>query len=384
MSTVTTSNTQASGADESQLTQLIDAARGGDRAALHGVVRALVPWPRSWQGEPVPRLLAVVAPIFAWGCSLGSVQMDALGVSAQKPSQVAVYLRVDSGEAAPSPIRAEDFEIFEDDQRVLPEVGRQALLDRDIAAVHRSLLLIDLSTATSESVRAEIARSVGVFAERVVPTQPVSVYAFDGRPELRAVIELARGATLVKSELQRIVKMEPRDPSRNLHGAVRLGLERLDALLAGTGARLPIGTLVVFTGGGDLAGLVSESDARRALEASPHAVFTIAVSTPEQQGVALRGSKRDAFVNAHDLETFSLAFEEAAHEVQHEYERHYLLAYCSPARAGKRRLRLDLRARHKPAEKRGSLVEEFDAKGFTAGCDPRAIPSFPRPVAKSP
>jgi hypothetical protein len=224
----------------------------------------------------------------------------------------------------------------------------------------------------------EIARAVGIFAERVLKTQPVSVYAFDGRPELRPVIELARGATLSKSELQRMVKMEPRDPSRNLHGAVRLGLERLDGLLAGTGARVPVGTLVVFAGGPDLAGIVSEDETGRALRTSPHAVITIAVSTPEQPGRALREEPRDSFVNAHDLETFSLAFEEAAHEVQREYERHYLLAYCSPARAGKRQLRLDLRLARKTEEERGSLSVEFDADGFTAGCDPRAVPSFPR------
>lgn len=39
---MTVSNTSAFGANESQLTQLVDAARGGDREALDGVVRALV------------------------------------------------------------------------------------------------------------------------------------------------------------------------------------------------------------------------------------------------------------------------------------------------------------------------------------------------------
>ena len=130
--------------------------------------------------------------------------------------------------------------------------------------------------------------------------------------------EFARGgAALSKPELQRIVKIEPQDPSRNLNGAVRLGLERLSALLAAKDRRVPVGTLVVFTGGPDLAGRVSSSDAQRALDESPHAVITIAVATNDQQGSALAGYAR-RIVNAHDWKILRLR---GAAQCKDEYQR---------------------------------------------------------------
>jgi len=50
----------------------------------------------------------------------------------------------------------------------------------------------------------------------------------------------------------------------------------------------------------------------------------------------------------------------------------YLLSYCSPSRAGKHQLRVDVHFRGKV----GSLVHEFDARGFAPNCDPNLKPRF--------
>ncbi len=63
--------------------------------------------------------------------------------------------------------------------------------------------------------------------------------------------------------------------------------------------------------------------------------------------------------------------------MQSLHERHYLVFYCSPARAGKRRLRLDVT--HTSTEgdtRKGSVTVDFDATGFGPGCDPSKPPHF--------
>jgi hypothetical protein len=56
---------------------------------------------------------------------------------------------------------------------------------------------------------------------------------------------------------------------------------------------------------------------------------------------------------------------------------YYLVSYCSPARAGTRRLRLEVTfATTEGEEKSGSVEQEFDANGFGPGCDPKTPPRF--------
>lgn len=58
-----------------------------------------------------------------------------------------------------------------------------------------------------------------------------------------------------------------------------------------------------------------------------------------------------------------------------ELEKYYLVQYCSPARAGERRLRLEVKHTNKEGEEHGGDFEiDFSAKGFRPGCNPNATP----------
>src|SRR5262249_20197730 len=54
-------------------------------------------------------------------------------------------------------------------------------------------------------------------------------------------------------------------------------------------------------------------------------------------------------------------------------KRFYLLSYCSPARRGRRQLRIEATA---PDGATGSLESKFDAEGFGPKCDPETQPVF--------
>jgi len=321
----------------------------------------------------VKRLLLLLLALS--GCAgLGGVRVEALGVATQKPSQVAAYLRV-SDEGRPlTALGPESFVVYEDDQALDAERIDARLLEPRLAAAHRTLLLVDNSAATDKGVRQELARAITMFVERVRAVEPISVYAFDGGPEIRAVAEYPRATDAPAPSAKRLAELAPADPSRNLNGAVQKAALRLDALLAADRQPIRVGTLVVFAGGPDLAGRVEPSSLRATLDEREHAVIAIGIG--EDAGT-LREIARDGYFDAHSADTLSLAFEEAAHRVHARYQQHYLFAYCSPARAGKRRLRLEVRLTGEDgATRSGEAQAEFDATGFSAGCEPNAPPRF--------
>jgi hypothetical protein len=307
------------------------------------------------------------------GCASNALHLQALGTAADKPSHVSVYLAATRGDAPVTGLNAEDFSIYEQGQRLEPSATQQLLLPREVAAAHRALLLIDVSAATPEDVRRELAQAEQLFVDTVHRTQAVSVYVFDGGPKIRLQSELDRETKPTKVTTP--AAPTPRDTSRNLNGAVVQALDQLDAKLSSSPLPLKVGTLVVFSGGGDLAGRVSASELAARLDRSTATLITIGIGdNPELVRLG-----RNGYVDAHSKDTLSLAFEDAAHRVDADTAKYYLLSYCSPARAERRNVRIELKVlddQGKPET--GSVDTEFDASGFTPGCDPRATPHFVR------
>lgn len=317
------------------------------------------------------RFLPIACALTA--CASSSLHLQALGTSADKPSHVSVYLAATRGEKPVTGLNAEDFTIYEQGQRLEPSETQQLLLPREVAAAHRALLLIDVSAATPEDVRRELAQAEQLFVETVRRTQAVSVYVFDGGPKIRLQTELDRETKPTKSTTP--LAPTPRDTSRNLNGAVVQALDQLDAKLASSPLPLKVGTLVVFSGGGDLAARVSASDLAARLGKSAATVITIGIGdNPELERLG-----RNGYVDAHSKDTLSLAFEDAAHRVDADTAKYYLLSYCSPARAERRAVRVELKVLDEQGKpETGSLETEFDAKGFSPGCDAHAAPHFTR------
>ncbi len=321
--------------------------------------------------------------------------MTARAVSAQKPGLVAAYLEVNDGTDGAARLTTSDFSIFEDGRALSNDAAKLSLREKEDAIAYHTVVLVDYGDATTDERRAELLDALDVFVPIVRATQSVSIYAFDGSERLRLIAEFGKGKRGAEEspefsptvgppvERPRAVraegKLKPKDPSRNLHGALVLAEKELTRRPSASGKPLSRGTLVVFTAGPDLAGRASETEARSALRNSPHSVFGISFGS---SSASLGSLAKDGYVDALERSVLSLAFEDVAHRAVALYDGDYLLAYCSPARSGERQLRIEVRAKNSEGhDESGSATASFVADGFTGSCDPNARPRFPKRVA---
>jgi hypothetical protein len=307
------------------------------------------------------------------GCSIfRHVSVEPVATSFQKPSNIAAYVAVRDGDEPLSELSASNFHVYENGQLVAPDQTQLSLLDRNVAVAHHALLLVDMSGASTPEARTQAAKAAAGFVEKLLPHQAVSVYAFDGSEGLLQIGSAAKGSP--PPSMVALESFSARDTSRNLNGAVLAALGKLDAALAQSGKRIKVGMLVVFSGGPDVAGRIDADKVHDAVWESPHEVIAIGVA---EQVEGLEQFAKRGVVRAQAATTLPIAFEEAASKAQSELEKYYLVSYCSPARAGSRRLRLEVKYTNKEgAEHSGDFEVDFDAKGFGPGCNPQTAPRF--------
>jgi hypothetical protein len=321
-----------------------------------------------------------LAALFATACA--GLQLTPIRATQQRPSNVAVYftVRTASGDAV-SGLTAESFRVYEDGQLVSPYQSQQAVLSPDIASVRYTLLLVDMSGNVRESGNGEvIPQAVSAFALRVERQQKLAIYAFDGSENLHPIVSFNDPSGSSRTAAPKLAAFKPTDPSTNLNGAIVRALDELAQALARTSQPLKFGTLVVFADGTDRAARVPADDMGQRIRQGPFDVFAIGVA-PEMAPSELRVIGKDGFVLAPDKDSLVKAFDDMGTTVDGRAKSHYLLSYCSPSRAGTHEVRIEAVYKNKAskggdAERTGSLSSEFDATGFTPGCNPDAPPTF--------
>ncbi len=324
-----------------------------------------------------PRLAwAVLVPVLT-GCA--GLQLTPIKASQQKPSNVAIYFKVRTQGGDPvGGLTADKFRIYEDGQLVSQYESKQTILNPEVAAVHYTLLLVDMSGSVSESGTVpDLIQAVSAFTDRVEKQQKVAIYAFDGSPDLYPIVPFTDQPGSAKAGAQGLSSFKPRDPSTNLNGAVVKALDELDNSLGKAKQPLKFGTLVVFTDGTDHAGRVPEGDMKQHIREKPFDVFAIGLGgeiKPQQLEVV--GKSGTAL--ASDKTAIVKAFDDVGAKVESRTKSYYLLSYCSPARAGKHEVRIEAAVKDDNGknERTGSLRSDFDATGFAPGCDPSTPPTF--------
>jgi len=321
----------------------------------------------------VRRALATVAALFfGAGCgAFGGVRVETVDHGEQKPSNVAVYVSVtDHGEPV-TELEAKSFRIYEDGQELSPRVVERTLLPRESVTGERVLLLVDLSGNPSVAQRDSYGEAVEAFVRKLTPSLAVSVRAFDGSPGLKAVGDYARGTQTPSAAA--LTKLTSRDASRDLNGAVVAGLAELDRDAQNDKKPLHVETLVVFARGADLAGRTDSGTLEQALDTTKHAVIAVGIG----EDTPYLGFARGGVIRAKNGDTLPIAFEEAGSRVAALHAKFYLLAYCSPARAGHRNVRLEVTRVDKDGKERSGDTElEIDATGFGPGCRVDTTPRF--------
>jgi len=318
---------------------------------------------------------ALSTSLLGTGCSLfGGVRVETLATSVQKPSHVAVYIGVTDGDQPVTELEAKNFRIYENGQELDPHQVDRVLLPREPVTHERVLLLVDLSGNPSAERREQYAHAVEAFVRKLTESLAVSVRAYDGSPGLKPVGDFPRGSTTFAAAA--LTKASSKDQSRDLNGAVVAGLADLDRAAQSNAKPIELGTLVVFATGPDLAGRTQEDKLYEALDHAKHDVIGIGVG----EDVPYLGFARGGVIHAQNADTLPIAFEEAGARVRATHAKYYLVAYCSPARAGQRTVRIEVVDDDKDGDEHsGSADLEIDATGFGPGCHSTAAPRFERP-----
>ena len=326
----------------------------------------------SVASERSRRALVIVLAAALPACGLlGGVRVDAVDTSVQKPANVAAYLAVSAGDEPVTDLEAKNFHVYENGQELDARQIQRTLLSRDAVTHERVLLLVDVSGHPTPEQRADYARAAEAFVRKLQASVNVGVRAFDGSPGLKSVGDYARGGSSLSAAA--LLKLSSKDESRDLNGAVVAGLTELDRAAQNSPKPVELGTLVVFANGPDLAGRTEPRTLDEMLEKTNHAVIGIVVG-PD---AGYLGFARDGVIRAQGGDTLAIAFEEAGARVAATHAKHYVLSYCSPARAGTRSVRVEVVHEDKEGhEHSGSVEFEIDASGFSPGCNSETLPRF--------
>lgn len=312
------------------------------------------------------------------GChGFGGLRLTAIATATDKPSNVASVVSVTQKGQPVSELGVAAFHISENDQPLDSQAIDLRLLDPSTVAAFHTVLLLDLGHGTTDRHRRQLSRAAAAFVRRVRKKQSVTVLAFDGAPRARLVTDFALDPNAAGPEfLENLMLMAPRDSSRNLRGALISALDTLDIKLGQSIRPLRVGTVVVFSRGPDIAGRVAEPDFDKRLYDSKYQFLYVTVAgdptNDRTDALASRGK-----VEAQNADTLPIAFEEAGILANKLSSQYYLLSYCSPGRAGERRLRIEVQLNDADGISETDAIEtRFDATGFSPNCNSAIPPRF--------
>ena len=314
------------------------------------------------------------------GCA--GLKLQLVDHSVHKPSNVAVYFTVETRNGQPvANLTPQDFKIYEDKQPVSVLESKQTILNPEVAAIHYTLLLIDMSGSVVDSGdMPALIQAASTFGDRVGPYQKVAVYTFDGSPHLTPVVSFGGN---VRAGVSALGSRRPRDPSTNLNGAVIEGIRVLGQQMEHAPVPLRFGTLVVFTDGTDRAHRASAEDVERTLDAAGPAFETYVIGAGQEvDGKQLSRIGRSGTFASQNRADVQHGFDEISARIEAASKKFYLLSYCSPSRAGEHEVEIEANG----AGTSGRLGYRFNANGFGPNCDPTRPPSFSikRPQPRKP
>ena len=294
------------------------------------------------------------------------VSFKLLNSETHQPSVVKLYFQLKTCNGEPlSGIQPEQFLIKEDDTEVSVYESDQGYAPDPRAFQLATVLLLDMSGSILESGNLPpLQQAAKVFVQTVASGQSISIYTFDGRAELQQLVDFTESVSELQNGIDSLSNYEIVDKSTNLNGAVLQGLDILDSRdNSFSSGVLFAGSLAVFTDGTDQAARVSDHKASSEASSSSFNVYTIGLGGEVDRN-HLEDVGKDGSYIADDVNTLESVFADAASDIESMAESYYILAYCSPKRAGDHELELSIR------EFSGSVTYDFDADGFEGGCSP--------------
>lgn len=297
------------------------------------------------------------------------------------PAKVSVFFKVDDKLGNPiSGLTSSDFTIFEKgrndacERKISSFEANATISNRKQIFTYSTVLVLDLSASVTATSLEELKAAAQTFIEEVIPddnddSYTMGIWWFDGSDQLHPLIPATSNKVALKTAIENINANISNDPSTDLYGAVIKSVNQAEQLLGDSEQQDIISAIsvVIFTDGTDQAGRYLKNNAYSAVNAASKdiKIFTIGLGEEIDADVLNRiGS--DGSVFAADQTQLEQTFQEVGQTISAEANSYYLFEYCSPKRDGSGRNKLRILANDNGNI--GSVLTEFDATGFTGGC----------------
>jgi len=301
------------------------------------------------------------------------------------PSAVALFFEVDDCQGRPiTGLTTSDFAVAEDGAKLSSEAV-PTILNATGLSIFASLV-IDMSSST-QSVLPQVISGAKAFVHKLQDNGnplmvQISVEVFAGEASLTEVQAPTLDETKVLAALDSISGYKPTDPSStNLYGAVINGLQKLTQARTtfesrNYGGALTSGYLVLFTDGGDTAGLHTQKEAITAETNDPaDQVMAVGLQTVDYDPSALVAltsygaqctpTSCQWLITSPDQTVLDRDYSALASRIAGQRQRTYLLGYCSPKRAGQHTVSVTVGS---ATTTQTAAQYQFQANSFVAGC----------------
>jgi von Willebrand factor type A domain len=316
------------------------------------------------------------------------------GLTTSLPSRISWLFRVETCTGQPvAGLTATQFEIYEDGKKVSAYESQQQVAARGERYRLYSIVLLDLSGSILRSGDfAQVQTAAATYLETALHAggdgHRIALMSFDGREQPQLLVSFTSNLATLRAGLDALAVSECSssadcattqdrrtcagwrcvDDSTNLNGAVVKTLGVLDTELNTSDVPWRDGALVLFTDGTDQAARMTAATALDAVKKSAQHVFSIGLGGEVDEG-ALRGFGKDGYWPVAKAAELKPAFTEIAARVSGLANRFYALEYCSPKRNGTHALKVVATVEtERDGTMTGSLTGQFDATGFTSGC----------------
>lgn len=302
------------------------------------------------------------------------------GPTVTLPSKISVFFKVqDSNNNPVGYLTPENFVIYEKGlndncHRVISEFeAKRRISGREQVFNHTTLLVLDLSGSVLQSSLSNLQEAAIAFIEEIMPdtidpSTQMGIWWFDGEDELHVLEPVTPDIFELKAAVNSITPNISSDNSTDFFGAVIKSANEAKSILAEFQDQdiTSAASVVIFTDGRDRANRYLRTDAYNAVSTAPPGVtfFTLGVGS-EINKIDLQTIGKNGYAEAATVTQLSAIFKQIASLVSNEANSYYLFEYCSPIRNGSKN---GLIIEAFEGNEVGYIQTEFDATGFTGGC----------------
>ncbi len=305
----------------------------------------------------------------------------------EKPANVLLFFRVTAKDSPVPGLQESAFTVSEDERVVGPGVDR-VIVNPDLRSAQATLVLVDLGGRPSADELQAMSAALAAMVERVGTNRRLAIFALDGAEQPATLAPFGASQAALEAAAAKLPGYKSRDPSLDLNGGYVAALHALkQATPPSNGPR--IANLVLLARSTDRAARVDLRTVAQEVQRMDIDVARYAVAfAPDAEKMKLDPFADGSFFLAPGADALRDAASKIADAIDVRGRSFYLLSYCTAARGGAHKLRLDVARERvtKPGHvevDKGSYEYAFRADGFGPGCTP-VVPEGWRNDAASP